>query len=176
MYLFLPQCISPSLMVFPLSCVDEKIQSSLYHEYGVPVITFTWSSQPGWKLGKLENLRKFGFFFLKIFESEFPILAVGQNRKLGNKKTRNNTSEISKISEVSEFSICHIFIFFLIFFLFLEMFFQDLCLFYLCKCSSKLYKYSSFISLTQCDFMCLCFDLQNAFTTESIKCIGKMKR
>ena len=32
------------------------------------------------------------------------ILAIGQNRKLGNKKTRNN---ISEISEVSEFSICH---------------------------------------------------------------------
>ena len=46
--------------------------------------------------------------FSEIFESEFSILAVGQYRKLGNKKTRKN---ISEISEVSEFSICHFFIF-----------------------------------------------------------------
>ena len=39
--------------------------------------------------------------FSEIFKSEFSILAIGQNRKLGNKKTRNN------ISEISEFSICH---------------------------------------------------------------------
>ena len=39
--------------------------------------------------------------FSEIFKSEFSVLAVEQNRKLRNKKTRNN---ISKISEVSEFS------------------------------------------------------------------------
>ena len=55
--------------------------------------------------------RKTRKFFSEIFKSEFSILAVGQNRKLGNKKTRNNISEISEISEVSEFSICHFFIF-----------------------------------------------------------------
>ena len=55
-------------------------------------------------------------FFSKIFKSEFSILAVGQNRKLENKKTRNNFSEIS---ETSDFSICHFFIFFLNFFPFL---------------------------------------------------------
>ena len=60
--------------------------------------------------------RKTRKFFSEIFKSEFSILAIGQNRKLGNKKTRNNISEISEISEVSEFSICHFFIFFLIFF------------------------------------------------------------
>ena len=38
-------------------------------------------------------------------------MTVGQNRKLGNKKTRNNISEISEMSEVSEFSNCHFFIF-----------------------------------------------------------------
>ena len=54
---------------------------------------------------KTQKTRK---FFSEIFKSEFSILAVGQNRKLGNKKTRNN---ISEISEVSEFSICHFFIF-----------------------------------------------------------------
>ena len=57
---------------------------------------------------KTRKPRKSRKFFLEIFESEFSILAVGQNRKLGNKKTRNN---ISEISEVSEFSICHFFIF-----------------------------------------------------------------
>ena len=57
--------------------------------------------------------RKTWKFFSEIFKSEFSILAIGQNWKLGNKKTRNNISEISKISEVSEFLICHFFIFFL---------------------------------------------------------------
>ena len=47
-------------------------------------------------------------FFPEICNSEFSILAIGQNRKLGNKKTRNN---ISEISEVSEFSIWHFLIF-----------------------------------------------------------------
>ena len=61
---------------------------------------------PGRKLGKLGNLGN-----LEIFKSEFSILAVGQNRKVGNKKTRNNISDISGISEVSEFSIRHFFIF-----------------------------------------------------------------
>ena len=51
--------------------------------------------------------RKTWKFFSEIFKSEFSILAIGQNWKLGNKKTRNNISEISKISEVSKFSICH---------------------------------------------------------------------
>ena len=49
-------------------------------------------------------------FFSDILKSEFSILAIGQNRKLGNKKTRNIISEISEISEVSEISICHFFI------------------------------------------------------------------
>ena len=49
--------------------------------------------------------------FSEIFKSEFSILAMGQNRKLGNKKTRNTISEICEISEVSEFLICHFFIF-----------------------------------------------------------------
>ena len=55
--------------------------------------------------------RKTRKFFSEIFKSEFSILAVGQNRKLGNKKTRNNISEISEISKVSEFPICQFFIF-----------------------------------------------------------------
>ena len=62
--------------------------------------------------------RKSRKIFSEIFKSEFSILAVGQNRKLGNKKTRNNFSEISKISNFSEFSICHFYIFFLNFFSF----------------------------------------------------------
>ena len=63
------------------------------------------------KLGKFGNLWKLGIFFSEIFKPEFSILTVGQNRKLGNKKTRNNISKISEISEVSEFSICHFFVF-----------------------------------------------------------------
>ena len=61
--------------------------------------------------GAKSKTRKTRKFFSEIFKSEFSILAIGQNRKLGNKKTRNNISEISEISEVSEFSICHFFIF-----------------------------------------------------------------
>ena len=55
--------------------------------------------------------RKSRKFFSENFKSEFSILAVGQNRKLGNKKTRGNFSEISDFSDFSEFSICHFFIF-----------------------------------------------------------------
>ena len=62
---------------------------------------------------EISELSEIWAFFSEIFKSEFSILAVGQNRKLGNKKTRNNFSEIS---EVYKFSICHFFIFFLIFF------------------------------------------------------------
>ena len=58
-------------------------------------------------------------FFSEIFKSEFLILAIGQNRKLGNKKTGNKISETSEISEVSEFSICHFFIFQKSFFFFI---------------------------------------------------------
>ena len=68
------------------------------------------------KLGKFGNLWKLGIFFSEIFKPEFSILTIGQNRKLGNKKTRNNISKISEISEVSEFSICHFFIFQIFFF------------------------------------------------------------
>ena len=55
--------------------------------------------------------RKTRKFFPEIFKSEFSIFAVGQNQKLGNKKTRTNISENSEISEVSELSICHFFVF-----------------------------------------------------------------
>ena len=82
--------------------------------------------------------RKFRKFFSEIFKSEFWILAVGQNRKLGKKKTPNNFSEISEISDFSEFSICHFFIFFLIFFsLFTNVFSKSL--FYICNYSPTLY-------------------------------------
>ena len=87
--------------------------------------------------------------FPVIFKSEFSILAIVQNRKLGNKKTRNN------ISEVSKFSICHFFIFFFVFFI--NIFPGSF--FYICNFSSTLYKYRLFISLTKYEFMCLCFDL-----------------
>ena len=66
--------------------------------------------------GQVENSknrksRKTQKFFSKIFKFNFSILAIGQNRKVGNKKTRNIISEISEISELSEFQICHFFIF-----------------------------------------------------------------
>ena len=93
------------------------------------------------KTRKPRESRKSRKFFSEIFKSEFSILAVGQNRKPGNKKTRNNFSEIS---DFSKFSICHFFIFFLDIFSFL---WTDL--FY--KCSSN-------TSLTKHDFLCLCFD------------------
>ena len=107
--------------------------------------------------GKARSGRKLGKKnFSEIFKSEFSILAIGQNRKLGNKKTRNNISEISEISEVSEFSICHFFIFFLNFFFlfynfdlslfhFLSYFFLffinvfSTSLFYICNYSSTSY-------------------------------------
>ena len=46
----------------------------------------------------------------------FPILAIGQNWKLGNEKTLNNISEISGFSEfpISHFSILLNFLLFLI--------------------------------------------------------------
>ena len=60
------------------------------------------------KTRKPEKSRKSWKFFSQNFKSEFPILAVGQTRKLGNKETWNN---FSGISDFSEFSICHFFIF-----------------------------------------------------------------
>ena len=50
-------------------------------------------------------------FLSEFFKSEFLILAIEQNRKLGSEKTRNNISEIYEISVVPEFSICRFFIF-----------------------------------------------------------------
>ena len=63
------------------------------------------------KTQKTRKSRKTRKLFSEIFKSKFSILVVGQNRKLRNKKTRNNISEIPEFSEVSEFSICHFFIF-----------------------------------------------------------------
>ena len=67
--------------------------------------------RPGRKPGNLGNLRNLGNFFPRFFKSEFSILAVGQNRKLRNKKTQNNFSEIFDFSDFSEFLICHFFVF-----------------------------------------------------------------
>ena len=114
------------------------------------------------KTGPGQKLRNLGNFFPGIFKSEFLILAVGQNRKLGKKKTRNNFSEISEISDFSEFSIRHFFIFFLTF---LKFFYKGFSksLFYLCNYSPTLSFINKFdyliISLTKHDFLCLCFRL-----------------
>ena len=56
------------------------------------------------KTGKPQKSRKSRKFFSEIFKSKFLILALGQNRKLGKKKTWNNFSKISEVSKVSEFS------------------------------------------------------------------------
>ena len=117
---------------------------------------------PGQKLRNLGNPWNLRNFFPGIFKSEFLILAVGQNRKLGKKKTRNNFSEISEISDFSEFSIRHFFIFFLTF---LKIFYKcfSKSLFYLCNYSPTLSFINKFdyliISLTKHDFLCLCFRL-----------------
>ena len=71
-------------------------------------ISIIWARSKTWKPRKSQKSRK---YFSKNFQSEFSILAVGQNRKLGNKKSRNNFSQISEISDFSEISICHFFIF-----------------------------------------------------------------
>ena len=83
----------------------------------------TRKPRKSWKSWKL---------FSKIFKSEFSILPYSQNRKLGNKKTRNNDSEISKISGISEFSICH-------FFIFQKSFFQYSKVFKILPCRIKVY-------------------------------------
>ena len=57
-----------------------------------------------WKTRKSRKTQK---FFSEIFKSEFLIFAIGQNRKPGNKKIRNNIYEIYEISKVSKFLICH---------------------------------------------------------------------
>ena len=66
-------------------------------------------------LGQVENsetleISEIPEIFSKNFKSEFSILAVGQNQKVGNKKTRNNISDIFEISNFSEFSIWYVFI------------------------------------------------------------------
>ena len=78
--------------------------------------------------------------FSEIFKSEFSILAIGQNRKLGNKKTRNN---ISEISEISEFSICH-------FSFFKKLFFS---IFYSSNSVLSIYVMFCFQSLLKCFFL-----------------------
>ena len=65
-----------------------------------------WARSKTWKPRKSQKCRQ---YFSEIFKSEFSILAVGQNRKLGNKKTWNNFSENSDFSDFFEFSICHFF-------------------------------------------------------------------
>ena len=102
-------------MTYCFGDIKVSIQRTLLSQH--PFLYFNWAR---WKTQKRQKTRK---FFSEIFKSEFSILAIGQNRKLGNKKTRNN---ISEISEFSEFSICHFFIFFFsyFFFFFYKCFFR----------------------------------------------------
>ena len=98
---------NPCQIIYKVFSIKSKVSITIF------LSTFQWlllvSKKnkflwPGWKLGISE-------IFSQEFQIRFSILAVGQNRKLGNKKTRNNFSEISEISDFSEFSICHFFIF-----------------------------------------------------------------
>ena len=104
--------------------VIEKSLSTYQVYYTILLLYRFWihfqshllSSEKASKSGQVENSEKLEIsksseIFSEIFKSEFSILAIGQNRKLGNKKSRNNIYEISEISEVSEFSIWHFFIF-----------------------------------------------------------------
>ena len=86
------------IVIIFLDCVQHIVLVLLAY--------FNW-----WLKQARSKTRKTRKFFSQTFKSDFSILAVGQNWKLGNKKTRNNISEISEISELSEFSICHFFIF-----------------------------------------------------------------
>ena len=94
--------------------------------------TFIGAMSKTWKPRKSPKSLK---FFSEIFKSEFSILALGQNQKLGNKKTRNT---ISEIFEVFGFLICHFFMFFLNFFKFFYKCFL-ISLFYICNYSSTPY-------------------------------------
>ena len=60
-------------------------------------------------------------FFPEIFKSKFSILAIGQNRKLRNKKTWNNISEIYQVFNLPPLHFLSQFVL-----SFLQMFFQDL--------------------------------------------------
>ena len=95
-------------MTYCVGGIRVSIQRTLLSQH--LFLYFNWAR---WKTQKTRKTRK---FFSEIFKSEFSILAIVQNRKLGNKKTRNN---ISEISEFSEFSICHFFLFFFSYFFFL---------------------------------------------------------
>ena len=76
-------------------------------------------------------------FFSEIFKSEFSILAVRQNRKLGNKKTRNNFSEIPTFPSF-QFNTCS-FSFLIFFSIFVICFFFSNSLIYICNYSSTHY-------------------------------------
>ena len=96
------------------------VEKSIFSKMKLTILLARSKTRKAQKSWKSQN------FFSEIFKSEFSILAVGKNKKLGNKKTWNNFSKISQISDVSEFSICHFFIFFRIFFPFSYSFFQIL--------------------------------------------------
>ena len=95
------------------------VEKSIFSKMKLTILLARSKTRKAQKSWKSQN------FFSEIFKSEFSILAVGKNKKLGNKKTWNNFSKISQISDVSEFSICHFFIFFRIFFPFFLFVFSN---------------------------------------------------
>ena len=83
-------------------------QNILLSRWLHPKLISTMKFLSNWKIAGLKTRksrksRKSRKFFSEIFKSEFLILALGQNWKLWNKKTRNNFFEISKISDFCEF-------------------------------------------------------------------------
>ena len=97
-------CARVSFLIKLQALACNFIQKETWHRR-FPVNVGKFLSTPFFTVrSKTRKPRK---FFSEIFKTEFLILAVRQNRKLRNKKTRNNISKICEISKVSEFSICH---------------------------------------------------------------------
>ena len=106
-----------------LACMNRTFAIIFLSRLYVNRLKIAWSKQPfssnitnflievRWKISqarsetrKPRKSRKSRKFFSEIFKSKFSILAVGQIRKLRNKKTRDNFSEISDFFEFSIFS------------------------------------------------------------------------
>ena len=110
--------------MFYLHLLTGLISSNKYRRVAKNLVPLLKGAR--WKARKPQQYRKSRIFFPEIFKSEFSILAVRQNRKLGNKKTRNNFSEISGISDYFKISICHFFFYFFLFYSFSYTVFQNL--------------------------------------------------
>ena len=94
--------------------------------------------RPGRKLGNFGNLGNLRNFFSEFFKSEFSILAVGQNRKLGKKKLGIIFPRFPRFPTFPSFRFATFSFSFLFFFsLFINVFSKFL--FYICNYSLTLY-------------------------------------